>query len=98
SEQGRFSRIGRRGEPRQAARLLSAEFPFSVGRLDDGRFGKAIRYAGRGTVQRDRKCNATAGAPAVARGLRRSRSAPAAAYGCRLRNGTLSRFRQTGLA
>jgi hypothetical protein len=41
-------------------------FHFQSKRLDDGRFGKAIRYAGRGIVQRDCKCNATAGAPAVA--------------------------------
>ena len=63
--------------PRQAAQLLSAEFSLSIGRLDDGRIGKAIRYAGRGALQWNCKRHATARTPAIVRDLRRPRSAPA---------------------
>ena len=52
-------------------------FHFQSGGWMTEEFGKAIRYAGRGTVQWDRKRYTTASAPAIACDLRRSRSTSA---------------------
>src|SRR5262249_35862198 len=87
-----------RGYARQAARLLSAEFPLPIGRLADGGFGTAIRHAGRGAVQRLGQCDAPTSAVTAARALRRPRSAPPPAARRRLRHWALSRRIQADVA